>query len=67
MSGRDERSALSYAAKRKIPYVILIGAEKSKKGQARVRRLGDRGDQVMPIASLAAYVKGEAGGAGKTP
>ena len=67
LSGRDERGALNYAAKRKISCVILIGAEKSKKGHARVRRLGSRGDQVMPIASLAAYVKGEAGGAGKAP
>jgi ATP phosphoribosyltransferase regulatory subunit len=66
LSGRDERSALNYAAKRKIPFVVFIGAEKSKKGQARVRRLGSRGEQVMPIASLAAYVKGEAG-AGRTP
>jgi hypothetical protein len=47
--------------------VILIGAEKTKKGHARVRRLDSRGDQIMPIASLASYVKGEAGGTGKAP
>ena len=64
VSGRDERNALSYAAKRKIPCVIFIGAGGSKKGQARVRQVGSRGDQVMPIAALAAYLKGEAGSAG---
>ncbi|MFZ2068535.1 MAG: ATP phosphoribosyltransferase regulatory subunit, partial [Xanthobacteraceae bacterium] len=64
VSGRDERNALSYAAKRKIPYVIFIGAGGSKKGQARVRQVGSRGDQLMPIAALAAYLKGEAGSAG---
>ena len=64
LSSRDERNALSYAAKRKIPYVIFIGAGGSKKGQARVRQVGGRGDQVMPIAAVAAYLKGEAGGAG---
>jgi ATP phosphoribosyltransferase regulatory subunit len=63
-SGRDERDALSYAAKRKIPSVIFIGADKSKKGQARVRRIGGRGDQSMPIAALPAYLNG---GAGKAP
>lgn len=67
LSGRDERGALNYAAKRKISCVILIGAEKTKKGHARVRRLDSRGDQVMPIASLTAYVKAEAGGTGKAP
>src|SRR5579872_4675202 len=65
VSGRDERNALSYAAKRKIPCVIYIGAGGSKKGQARVRQVGSRGDQLMPIAALAAYLKGEAGGAGR--
>ena len=64
VSGRDERNALSYAAKRKIPCVIFIGAGGSKKGQARVRQVGSRGDQLMPIAALAAYLKGEAGSAG---
>jgi len=64
VSGRDERNALSYAAKRKIPCVIFIGAVESKKGHARVRQVGSRGDQVMPIAALAAYLKGEAGSAG---
>lgn len=64
VSGRDERNALSYAAKRKIPCVIFIGAGGSKKGQARVQQVGSRGDQLMPIAALAAYLKGEAGSAG---
>ena len=63
LASRDERNALSYAAKRKIPCVIFIGAGGSKKGRARVRRIGGRGDETMPIASLPAYLKGEAGGA----
>jgi len=64
VSGRDERNALSYAAKRKIPCVIFIGAGGSKKGQARARQVGSRGDQLMPIAALPAYLKGEADGVG---
>ena len=67
VSGRDERSALSYAAERKIPYVVLIGADKSRKGQARVKRVGSRGDEVMPIASLAVYLNGEAARDGSAP
>jgi ATP phosphoribosyltransferase regulatory subunit len=66
LSGRDERSALSYAAKRKISYVIFIGGDKSKKGEARVRRLGDRTDRVVPIAALASCVK-DASGADSSP
>ena len=65
--GRDERSALAYAAERKIACVILIGADKSKKGQARIRRVGSRGEELMPIASLAGYLKGESGAAGAAP
>lgn len=64
--GWYERDALSYAAKRKIPSVIFIGADRSKKGQVRVREVGSRADQIMPIAALPAYLKGEAGGAGGT-
>ena len=67
VSGRDERSALAYAAERKIACVILIGADKSKKGQARIRRVGGRGEELMPIASLAGYLKGESGAAGAAP
>jgi histidyl-tRNA synthetase len=67
LSGRDERGALNYATKRKIPCVVFIGGEKSKKGHARVRRVGSRSDQVVPIASLAPYVTGEIAGTGKAP
>ena len=67
LSARDERSALSYAAERKIASVIFIGGDKSRKGHARVRRVGSRGDELMPIASLAACLKGEAGATGKAP
>ena len=41
-------SALAYAAERKIACVILIGADKSKKGQARIRRVGSRGEELVP-------------------
>jgi ATP phosphoribosyltransferase regulatory subunit len=67
LSGRDEQSALSHAAARGISYVVLIGADKSRKGQVRVRRTGGRGDEVMPIGALPAYLKGEAAGTGKAP
>lgn len=64
LSERDERTALSYAANRKIAWVIFIGADKIKKDQARVRRIGDRADQTVPMAALAALVRGQAGGTG---
>lgn len=64
LSERDERTAVSYAAKRKISWVIFIGADRSKKDQARVRRIGSRADQTIPMAALAAFLKGEAGGTG---
>ena len=58
-SGRDERSALAYAAKHKIPYVVIVGEDKAKKGQVRVRRMGDRADQIMTLSSLEAYANAE--------
>ena len=67
VSGRDERSALNYAAKRKIEHVIFIDADNSKKAQARVKRLGSRAVQTMPIAALAAYLRAAAGGTGTAP
>jgi ATP phosphoribosyltransferase regulatory subunit len=67
LSDRDERSALTYAAERKIACVIFIGADKSKKGHARVRRVGSRGEELIPIASLAAYLKAEFCGTGAAP
>jgi len=66
-SERDERNALSYAAKRKIPYVVFAGAGKSKNGQVRIRRLNDRTDQLIALTFLESYAKGEsaAGSPGK--
>lgn len=64
-SDRDEKSALSYAAERKIPYVVFAGGENSRKGQVRIRRLADRADQLVALASLASYAQGE--GAGGSP
>ncbi len=56
---RDKKSALSYAARRQIPYVVFVGADKSSKGQVLIRRLSDRAEQRVAIASLPAYAKGE--------
>lgn len=56
----DEKSALSYAAKRKIPFVIFAG-EKSGKDQVRVRRLADRTEQRLAISALPNFAKGENG------
>jgi ATP phosphoribosyltransferase regulatory subunit len=57
--GRDERSSLGYAAKRKIRYVVFLDDGSAKKGKLRVRRLGDRTDQPMTLASLQAKAKAE--------
>jgi ATP phosphoribosyltransferase regulatory subunit len=56
----DEKSALSYAAKRKIPVVIFAG-EKSGKDHVRVRRLADRTEQRLAISALVDFAKGENG------
>lgn len=58
-SQRGEKDALAYAAKRKIPHVIFTGGEKSHKGEVRVRRLSDRAEQRVSLASLPAYAKTE--------
>ncbi len=46
-AGRDERSALDYAAGRGIAYVVFVGDEKAKKGELRIRRCGERTDRLM--------------------
>jgi ATP phosphoribosyltransferase regulatory subunit len=56
---RDEKSVLADAAKRKIAYVVFAGGEKSHKDEVRVRRLSERAEQSMTIASLPAYAKAE--------
>jgi ATP phosphoribosyltransferase regulatory subunit len=61
-SHRDEKSALAYAAKRKIPYVVIADGEKTQKGEVRIRRLSDRAEQRVAITSLPAYAKGENAG-----
>ena len=67
-SQRDEKSALSDAAKRKIPYVIFVG-EKSGKDQVRICRLADRAEQRLPISALPGFAKDEhaRGAQGKKP
>jgi ATP phosphoribosyltransferase regulatory subunit len=60
-SGRDERSALSEAAKRGIAYVAFVGG-KSKRDRIRIRRLNDRADQIVALPALASYAQGECAG-----
>jgi ATP phosphoribosyltransferase regulatory subunit len=55
----SERDALSRAASHKIPYVIFVGDDKSKKGELRVRRLDERADQLLAFADLQAYAMRE--------
>lgn len=52
-SQRDAQNALNYAATHQIPYVVFAGADKSKKGQVRVRRLSDRADRLIEAEALA--------------
>jgi ATP phosphoribosyltransferase regulatory subunit len=68
-SGRDERSALSEANSRKIAYVAFATGDASKQDQVRIRRLNDRGDQLVALSALAAYARAESGGGspGKQP
>jgi histidyl-tRNA synthetase len=54
----DEKSALTYAAKRKIPFVIFVG-EKSGKEEVRIRRLADRTEQLLAISALPGFAKAE--------
>lgn len=58
-SGRNEKSALACAAKRRIAYVVFAGGEDAHKDKVRIRRLADRAEQRVAIASLPAFVKGE--------
>ena len=58
-SGRRARSALGYALKRKIPYLVFVGEDELKGGAVRIKRLSDRDDRLVPIASLDAFVKAE--------
>jgi ATP phosphoribosyltransferase regulatory subunit len=58
-SGRRARSILNYALKQKIPYVVFVGEDELKNGQVHIKRLDDRNDQLVPLSSLEAYVKGE--------
>jgi ATP phosphoribosyltransferase regulatory subunit len=51
-SERDEDSALSYARQRKICAVVSVSEGDLKKGQIRVRRLADRNERIVALASL---------------
>ncbi len=68
-SGRRARSALGYALKRKIPYVVFVGEDELKSGKIRIKRLDDRHDQLIALSALEAYAKGESAGepAGRKP
>jgi histidyl-tRNA synthetase len=58
-SGRRARSALSYALKRKIPYVVFVGEDELKNGQVRIKRLDDHNDQLVTLSKLEAYASGK--------
>ena len=64
-AARDEASTLRDAAKRNIAYVVFVGDDKSKTEEARIRRVSDRAEQRVALASLAAYAARE--GAGTLP
>ncbi|MGB6535325.1 MAG: ATP phosphoribosyltransferase regulatory subunit [Xanthobacteraceae bacterium] len=66
-AGRDEQSALDYAAGRRIGYVVFVGDEKAKKGELRIRRCGERTDRLMTISSLTAQVRESAASNGGVP
>ena len=58
-SGRRARSVLSYALKRKIPYVVFVGEEELKNNQVRIKRLDDRNDELIAFSALEDYAKRE--------
>ncbi len=57
-SGRDEESALRYAAKQKMSRVVFVSESDLKKGQVRVREIARRDERVVALASLATNAKG---------
>jgi ATP phosphoribosyltransferase regulatory subunit len=56
-SGRDEESALRYAAKRGIPRIVFVSEADLKKGQVRVRDLAAREDRVVALSSISIAVR----------
>jgi ATP phosphoribosyltransferase regulatory subunit len=58
-SGRNERTALRYAADRRIAYVALVVGGRYKNTQVRVRRLADRAERLLAVSELQAYAKAE--------
>jgi histidyl-tRNA synthetase len=62
-SGRRARSVLSYALRRKIPYVVFVGEEELKNNQVRIKRLDDRNDELIAFSALEAYAKRESAAA----
>ena len=60
-SGRDEESALRFAAKRKISRVVIARDGDVKKGLVRVRDVAARTDRVVALSSIA--VDAKSGGA----
>jgi len=54
-SGRRARSALNYALRRKIPYVVFVGEQELKNKQVRIKRLDDRDDQLIALSALEEY------------
>jgi ATP phosphoribosyltransferase regulatory subunit len=58
-SRRRPRSALQYALKRGIPYVVFVGEEELAEGAVRVKRLADRVEQRVQLHELAAFAERE--------
>lgn len=58
-SGRRARSVLNYALRRRIPYVVFVGEQELKDGKLRVKRLGDRNEELVAVPALGDYAKAE--------
>ena len=55
-SQASEQAALRAAAKRKIPFAVLIAKEDARKRSVRIRRLSERVAQAVPLSALAGFV-----------
>lgn len=58
-SGYRARSGLSYAQKRNIPYVVIVGEDELKNGQVSIKRLHDHTEQIVVLSMLEEYVRRE--------
>jgi histidyl-tRNA synthetase len=58
-NGRDEQSAVRYAAEHDIASIVFVDDEGMKNGNVRLRRLDNGGEQRVALSSLSATPKGE--------